>query len=844
MAILKQALYCLDSDQTYDLLWAVNLLDQHSFYIKQHFGYRLLFPSNVLELPLSLIERYTPYEEPWCELWTTIIFEFFRALSKFKTVKNPLLSGQRWGLPSPEWLENLTPPNLPIFPQTIKVRILRGKVCAVTWLGYAHDPIGAVNIHPNIPQSVNIINQYRVLLGVMDSDRVVEIPTNGMLINSVVITDGELVTDSPLILFEKIEDTLTEILDSLKLETPEYLSMFSIRSICKLTFGKMFYTSQGGDSIQTAQFEQPTLNTHDENTPPDWYWFAALHYANNNPWGTVIALFDLGYPITPIFDENNLYFELWYVGGTIPPSTSSQLINFIQPPHSVQHDFYYQIIPPSNNLGFEYRLETTGGSNLAYGNIRYKFATQWLTELIDKTVYTYEKDWGRIANVTQIKVEPAQAYQWGCTSNFLSLGFNWQDLDPRLIKDFQAFIWHPRYVKGVRRLYSPLTEYTEITSINLSIENLSIKSSYSFVPQNEGIICFENIEIFDDSSVSLNFEDIQRGYFNGYSVDYWESNDTHEFNFLLTSQPGPLIPVFPHTNQDIINIVNAFNFEEVDREVYPMPDSVRIKEIHAALNAGHYAVDPTNSNVFRFANLGYYIERIARVLGISVNPDGSIRSVRQRANKKPGEEIPAGWPIGQWGRNQGGDKDGQIGGNTEHDKDGITYPLISNTFTADPFSGEATNIGESGYALCENLIQYLETFKDDLDKALGLQEAAANILPLPESNKALVYEGLGSLVSENSYMLSELSRSVVSSHISSLICQGILIELLAQQGVPTTVKELIVKIGDKDQKIPYPAISPNSPSNFDQTLLVLMNLSPLLGGKLTIREDKKEKEVK
>jgi hypothetical protein len=843
MPTLKQALYCLDSDQTYDLLWANNLLDQHSNYLKQHLGYRLLFPSNVSEFPLSLIERYTPYKEPWCELWTTVVFDFFRALSKFKTLKNPLLSGQRWGLASPQWLENLIPPNLPIFPQTIKVKIPRGKVGSVTWLGYAHDPIGAVNIHPNIPQKINIINQYRVLLGGMDGDRVVEIPTNGMLINSVVITDGELVTDSPLILFDQFENTLTEILDSLKIETPEYLSEFSIRSICKLTFGKMFYTSQGGDSIQTAQFEQPTLNTHVENTPPDWYWFASLHYANNNPWGTVTALTDLGYPITPVFDENNLYFELWYVGEKIPPSTSSQLINFLQPPHFAQHDFYYPIIPPSNNVGFEYRLELTGGSNLAYGNVRYKFATQWLTELVDKTVYTFSRDWGRIANITQEIREPSQVYQWGCTSNFLSLGFNWQDLDPRLIKDFQAFIWHPRYVKGVLRLYSPITEYTEITSINLSIENLSIKSSYSFVPQNEGIICFENLEIFDNSSVPLNFDDQQSGFFYGYSVDYWESNEQYEFNFLLTSQPGSLIPIFPHTNQDIINIINVLNFENVDREVYPMPDSVRLKEVHAALNAGNFSKDPTNSSVFRFANLGYYIERIARVLGISVNPDGSIRAVRQRALKKPGEEIPAGWPIGQWGRNQGGNEAGQIGGNPEHDKDGINYPLISNTFSADPFSGEATNISESGYALCENLIQYLETFKDDLDKALGLQEAAANILPLPESKKSLVYEGLGSLVSENSYMLSELSRSVVSSHISSLICQGILIELLAQQGVPTTVKELIVKIGDKDQKIPYPAISPNSPSNFDQTLLVLMNLSPLLGGKLTIREDKKEKEV-
>jgi hypothetical protein len=43
-----------------------------------------------------------------------------------------------------------------------------------------------------------------------------------------------------------------------------------------------------------------------------------------------------------------------------------------------------------------------------------------------------------------------------------------------------------------------------------------------------------------------------------------------------------------------------------------MPDSIRIKEIHEALNAYKYALDDQGAP--RVANLGYYIERIARVL--------------------------------------------------------------------------------------------------------------------------------------------------------------------------------------------------------------------------------------
>ncbi|MGL5879980.1 MAG: hypothetical protein ACRC2V_19670, partial [Xenococcaceae cyanobacterium] len=121
-----------------------------------------------------------------------------------------------------------------------------------------------------------------------------------------------------------------------------------------------------------------------------------------------------------------------------------------------------------------------------------------------------------------------------------------------------------------------------------------------------------------------------------------------------------------------------------------MPDSIRIKEIHEALNAYKFAYSEEPEP--RVANLGYYIERIARVLGISVNPDGSVRSIRQSRWVPQDEVIPAGWSIGQWGRNQGGRSEGQEGGKPEDDRDGLAYEVRSGRFEFDPNTGETSKI--------------------------------------------------------------------------------------------------------------------------------------------------------
>jgi hypothetical protein len=268
-----------------------------------------------------------------------------------------------------------------------------------------------------------------------------------------------------------------------------------------------------------------------------------------------------------------------------------------------------------------------------------------------------------------------------------------------------------------------------------------------------------------------------------------------------------------------------------------MPDSVRVVEIHSALKKIQDALDSDKFSIDqdgnkRVANLGYLIERIARVLGISVNPNGSIRSIRQKAIAKRGETIPAGWYFGQFGVNEGGSREGQQGGS-------LVYEQRSNRVTKDKFSGEAKELVAGDYTLCENLPQYLDEMLDDLDKALGWQELGAWSIPNADgSSKVATYEGLHSLLSEVAYMSSAISKSASQTHVSSLLTQAVCYEILKAFGVPLTPKTFPLHVGGREPaNVAYPGLAEDAPSQYQQFSILLQNLSVLVGSQVRVNDD-------
>lgn len=264
-----------------------------------------------------------------------------------------------------------------------------------------------------------------------------------------------------------------------------------------------------------------------------------------------------------------------------------------------------------------------------------------------------------------------------------------------------------------------------------------------------------------------------------------------------------------------------------------MPDSLRIKEIHECLNAGKFAKDDLDPTKNRFANLGYLIERIARVLGISVNSDGTVRSIRQRGVIKAGTPVPPGWNFGQWGENAGGIY--QKGTGTEVPpgaRDGIAVEAICNQFVRTADGDYAIRSGD--YVLCENFPQLIAQLMDTIDRSVGIQAASATAIPLP-NGKVAAFDNMHQILIEIAYSLSVIAKLASETHASSLCTQATTKETLAALGLPVVPKSLAIAVdipSDSRNKpqgsIFYPGLAPDAPTITQVLGWVLQNQAPLI----------------
>ena len=259
-----------------------------------------------------------------------------------------------------------------------------------------------------------------------------------------------------------------------------------------------------------------------------------------------------------------------------------------------------------------------------------------------------------------------------------------------------------------------------------------------------------------------------------------------------------------------------------------------VQEIHLALEADHFAYLDRSDDTSRVWNLGRKIEAIATVLGLSFNSDNSIRSIRQGKLIKQGDSIPAGWNFGQFGRNEGGSSKGQTGGNSGETRYGIAYEVRSNVFTNDDFSGETNAIEQGGVILCENIPQLLHFVIQDIDRALGMQDMGANVLPTPNGEVAN-YQGLNQMVLDTLYTLSQLSKQISSINVLSLKSQAMQQEILSGFGLPIGIKE--IEITDSSGVIgvlPFPGFDLNAPTLTDMIGLNLLNTGSLIGSQMQV----------
>lgn len=290
---------------------------------------------------------------------------------------------------------------------------------------------------------------------------------------------------------------------------------------------------------------------------------------------------------------------------------------------------------------------------------------------------------------------------------------------------------------------------------------------------------------------------------------------------------------------------NSINYTLLN---YAMPDSIRIKEIHASLQAGKFSIDENTTTTLRVANLGYYVERIARVLGISVEPDGSIRSVRQRRVVDTDiDTVPAGWGLGQWEANKGEDKEGQVGGLDTEDRDGMVYTNRCNRSIKSAFNDEDFELGSPTSVLCENYPQIIVSFLEDLDQGLNWQEMGAMAIPSPYPDEDgntnfCTFEGMGTLLAEVAFNQGLMSKPIQQTFISSIVTQSSVKALLQFTGAP--LKDGFYKVmsgnntveGNYETLIPIPMLADDSPTAISLGYNIMANQATQLGSQIKLNK--------
>lgn len=291
-------------------------------------------------------------------------------------------------------------------------------------------------------------------------------------------------------------------------------------------------------------------------------------------------------------------------------------------------------------------------------------------------------------------------------------------------------------------------------------------------------------------------------------------------------------------------------------------DSPRLIELHHAMSAREFAYLPesTGDKPDRVWTLGKMLEMLTKVMGIRFTPDGAIQSIRQKSVIRSGEDIPLGWPMGQWGINKAtgegsgtGENEPQRGGIKDEECPGIAYKNRSNRFDEDPYSGKVEKILPGDYVLCESLPQYWDQILDDLQHALGWQELGALAIPAADgTDKKATIEGLGAAISEMIFMLSAISQQTAQGQVSSLKNQAMILELIKMMGMPLVSQTFPVDLGFDEEpaySVPYPGLAEDAPTIGQLFGAVLTNLAllqtSLLSGKNTkAYQDAKEEAEK
>ena len=234
-----------------------------------------------------------------------------------------------------------------------------------------------------------------------------------------------------------------------------------------------------------------------------------------------------------------------------------------------------------------------------------------------------------------------------------------------------------------------------------------------------------------------------------------------------------------------------------------------ISAIYHTLGAGEFATyeDDTGKQIPYYMHLARKLDWLCKALGLSFNADGSTMSVRRQRVKVPVKSdgtytIPDGYALGQVIDNEGGNQDpalGMTGGLEGEERTGFVYKRRGRSIiNYDPDNPENNVYAQGEVILCENILQYLESMLEDFDTCLGMADASAGIMISADKSSSCQFQGLSTLVAENSYMNSFLTLQVQLLQNNLTQTLNNTQQLFKALGVQTANKTLEIPTGTTD----------------------------------------------
>jgi hypothetical protein len=214
-------------------------------------------------------------------------------------------------------------------------------------------------------------------------------------------------------------------------------------------------------------------------------------------------------------------------------------------------------------------------------------------------------------------------------------------------------------------------------------------------------------------------------------------------------------------------------------------DSIRTIQIHFALNAGKWGVNPDDPTRPRLINLGWLIERIAWFFGIRPKPNGDVDTVKDKAS------------VRQVIDNQKTLDPKKIGINS-FGEDGMVITRINNRFKKDEIVSDQC-------VIVKDFIQVIQEYFEQANLAVGIQESSAVEIK-KESGKARFNNQLEILV-ELVNLMSSGNQMIRANLVSSLVTQSQSNEIIAGLGLPSVTKTIPLKIDKKIYHLPYKGIA-------------------------------------